>query len=617
MFDSVRRADYWVVICFGAAVLLTTSAYAKEVCKGDELTRLKARVWDTVNNPHFYPETADDDYKVPWVNDPDRTAHSFGVAFSGGGTRSAAATLGELRALHKLGWIDKAQYMSVISGGSWAAVPYIFVRDERRERLLGFGPSTDEYVAPDSINDDVLQRKDKESLALAISQSRVVFRSLVNLLTFKGDESYARTLSSIFLEPFDLHDPSKFFHHESTIDNVLAANPDLSRSDFYLAPDDRPYLIAGGVMFSRKEFDDKVDPQDVMFPLEMTPIYTGLSTGHVHTDVNLLEGPIGGGYLESFAYDSCAPSKAVVHQSSSDPWLLKSRSTGGKKFTFTLGDMIAISGAAPAEILATKVRYNSLTFPELHHWPITSDSVPPVQEIKHGDGGHIDNLGVMPLLARKVKNILVFVNTRQEFVPATDKNDMEIMENVKAFFVKSRNRKHIRVFTEKTFIEMTAEFKKDYTNGDPLVFCSKDTAMVADADVLDRFNISPDPGYKPNVCWVYLDRSMKWINRVANAHGISAVDHRNCAKEGAINADQCDTDGSLNITKSKSDKYVTRLVSKKKQFRNFPHYRTFGEQVKKLHVIDLKKVQVNALAHLTTWSILTAKDDINDALGLE
>ena len=33
----------------------------------------------------------------------------------------------------------------------------------------------------------------------------------------------------------------------------------------------------------------------------------------------------------------------------------------------------------------------------------------------HGDGGNIDNIGLMPLLARKVDNIIVFINTQEDF----------------------------------------------------------------------------------------------------------------------------------------------------------------------------------------------------------
>ncbi|MDN3685457.1 patatin-like phospholipase family protein [Vibrio sinaloensis] len=53
----------------------------------------------------------------------------LGIAFAGGGTRSAACTLGQLKALHDLDLIDRVKYISAVSGGGWAAVPYSFTNN--------------------------------------------------------------------------------------------------------------------------------------------------------------------------------------------------------------------------------------------------------------------------------------------------------------------------------------------------------------------------------------------------------------------------------------------------------------------------------------------------------
>src|SRR6266576_3133183 len=46
----------------------------------------------------------------------------LGIAFSGGGTRSASATIGQLRGLRQNGWLGRVRYVTAVSGGSWAAV---------------------------------------------------------------------------------------------------------------------------------------------------------------------------------------------------------------------------------------------------------------------------------------------------------------------------------------------------------------------------------------------------------------------------------------------------------------------------------------------------------------
>src|SRR5690242_4301356 len=55
-----------------------------------------------------------------------RKVKDLGIAFSGGGTRSAAATLGELRGLYENGWLKNVRYMTAVSGGSWTSVPFVY-----------------------------------------------------------------------------------------------------------------------------------------------------------------------------------------------------------------------------------------------------------------------------------------------------------------------------------------------------------------------------------------------------------------------------------------------------------------------------------------------------------
>ena len=48
----------------------------------------------------------------------------IGLALSGGGYRAAAYHIGALRALHKLGVLDKVDVISSVSGGSIIAACY-------------------------------------------------------------------------------------------------------------------------------------------------------------------------------------------------------------------------------------------------------------------------------------------------------------------------------------------------------------------------------------------------------------------------------------------------------------------------------------------------------------
>lgn len=73
----------------------TESADEAAPTDDDRFDRVNVRTWGTVRNPDSFPEMTDPRLEIPWLRD----RPSFGIAFSGGGTRSASATLGQLRAL--------------------------------------------------------------------------------------------------------------------------------------------------------------------------------------------------------------------------------------------------------------------------------------------------------------------------------------------------------------------------------------------------------------------------------------------------------------------------------------------------------------------------------------
>ena len=54
----------------------------------------------------------------------DKRGNKIGLALSGGGYRAAAYHIGTLRALHKLGILDKVDVISSVSGGSITAAYY-------------------------------------------------------------------------------------------------------------------------------------------------------------------------------------------------------------------------------------------------------------------------------------------------------------------------------------------------------------------------------------------------------------------------------------------------------------------------------------------------------------
>lgn len=62
----------------------------------------------------------------------------IGIALSGGGYRAAAYHIGTLRALHRLGILDKVNVISSVSGGSITAAYYALNKDNYEDFEKGF-----------------------------------------------------------------------------------------------------------------------------------------------------------------------------------------------------------------------------------------------------------------------------------------------------------------------------------------------------------------------------------------------------------------------------------------------------------------------------------------------
>ena len=101
-------------------LLLAGCASGPRTSNNKQEDRLRVRFWPLPKFLSDFPEMS-----LRRLQD----RKSFGVAFHGGGNRAAPSALGQLRMLHKLGWIDDVRYISSISGGSWVSIPYTYQQD--------------------------------------------------------------------------------------------------------------------------------------------------------------------------------------------------------------------------------------------------------------------------------------------------------------------------------------------------------------------------------------------------------------------------------------------------------------------------------------------------------
>ena len=587
--------------------------------------KVATRIWEAPSSVNEYPENMEQinqslNKRPAWKNG----SRDFGVVFSGGGTRSAAATLGQLQALNDLGWLDHADYISAVSGGAWGSLPYMFMEESYcgeesakacdKVYLGGYSPIN-------RITDQELECSDSRSMSAAMADAKFNWRKNNHLymwLKGKGDETFAGYLGNIFLRPFNLKNKitqelgeQSFFaagekeYFDGLLKDQNFFGATAKRSDFFNARVDRPFYIAGGTLMTFGSGDP-----EYFLPVEMTPYYVGVpskakmikrelkddeqfvfeSSKLITTEIEL------GGYVEPLAYDFSPP-----EDRKESPLTRVKVASSLKKQRFTLSDVLAVTGAAPHQTLRSMGPFEILTrnlgFPEHIHWGVKSEEIEDKNtkeylEHAHGDGGHLDNIGIMPLLARKVDNILVFVNTMTPFSGNNSKGKDKplIYENITSFFDLKAQEEYSKIFKKKPHnVIFKAEAYSDLLNGleqqkkkgEPLIYCDK-----YEIHKNDRYNIKEDDNYKPNICWVYLNRSEKWLAQIKN--------------NTAINSDV------------KKD-----ILEKKGEFKHFPHYWTFFNDLPKITVINKSHKQVNLLANLTAWSVRSGVDIIRSGFDAD
>ena len=552
--------------------------------------RMTVETWSSPSSPDDYPERQNGRLRHLFEERP-----SFGISFSGGGTRSASATWGALRGLTNTGLVDNAQYISAVSGGAWAAVPYTFF-DEKLEDpgcLEGFDFFT-RYRTPDQLTRDDL-KSEECSYVIALSKTRLAALYLSRLFAGRHDETYSRAVGCRFLDPIGKYNSwnkdQKHPKHKHFVLDSHQAESILSRgvegldiNDFLWPSARRPFLVVGSSMLARKRFAGR---RWSLFPVEITPLYTGIPQA-----LETKKGrPIGGGFFESPAIDA---DRYEFHKCSNGAGtcVTTSRRLMQKKPNinanrFTVSDALGSSGAAPVLSLR-RLGLNLFGFPEFKTTAISQPNNGESTEYAFGDGGHIDNLGVIPLLSRRVEKILVFVNSGKPFFRNKKLEEPKRGQLKKLFEQRWEQEPKGKVAKQKgnevsilepkgwdLIVERYADLKRE---GLPLVACSQFSTVAN-----KRYGI---PAYDPQICFVFLDRSEKWINSLPQ-----------------------------------SEPLVSKLRSKNRlpfrTFHRFPHYGTFFHRAWKGRIIDLSEEQVNALAQLTSWTVVESGPAVSRCLGLD
>lgn len=518
---------------------------------------ININVWMSHQQDYLFPE-------MSLANPPAKTA----ICFSGGGTRAMSATMGQLRAMTKIGTLKGAGYISCVSGGSWASTIYTYYQSgaANDEELLG--PITE----PAEITLDHIQHG-LTSSQLAYGASKDFWATLKGLLekSVLGHESGHRVwidaVGETFLQPFGLYQkgqPQAIYTLNNDTENDIKSRNKYSsfvnNAHFIQAHKSRPFLVVNSCI---------IWPYGLWGEYEASFEYTPLAVGNPL--LQKFEGDfssqwVGGGFIENFAYGCSSPGTALRGKGKGE----YNVNVTSPQTVFGVNDATGTSSAAfsadAAEFLTKALS------PYMNYWPVTpqgNTSSDTQQDNQYfGDGGSLDNFGLINMVRRGIKAALVFINTSTVLQPGytgqswpTGKPEEVDSDFAKLFGYEPQEATYNnKIFTRQDFIDIVSDFQQARTNGGPIY-----SARHLTVQKNDWWGIQG--GQNIYVVFVYLGRCKKW-------------------------EEQLDPEVA---------KWMN--IGGKGQFDDFPNYKTVGQNWSgfDFRLVQLTSAQITALADLTCW----------------
>ncbi|KAK3281430.1 hypothetical protein CYMTET_10780 [Cymbomonas tetramitiformis] len=248
------------------------------------------------------------------------TKPSVGLAFSGGGSRSFIASLGYLRGLVDLGLLNKARYITGVSGGSWAVSTLAYYKRGGTGQAKNDAELLGDVVAPESITWQGLSEM-PTTCARKVVQKSIYAAALKLYLTpnYPRDTVWQETIQEIFMEPVGITN-EPFSLDQASVLALKARNPALLNTTFITTNDvDHPYPIIPVTVLGPTKLIPYEERNRTYTHVEITPLYVGEPCEKQVTfcskkgvDTRLL-----GGLVEPFAFKSQPPAQGLAPSAAS------------------------------------------------------------------------------------------------------------------------------------------------------------------------------------------------------------------------------------------------------------------------------------------------------------
>jgi len=492
---------------------------------------------------------------------------STAVCISGGGSRSLSLAMGQLRALENIGLMRKVDAISAVSGGSWATSVYMFA-NMPTEELLG------KATSPSSLTMEAL-RKAPAKLGETVTKSSSLAKATE--LLAEGTplhRIWQLTVAKIILSPFGLDSTSFMAADADAVNRIVGNNPDMKKYDFMTPIPGRPKaFIMGGTLLAPE--GQHLGNNAVSF--QMSPDYTGSPFHPDGGPLNYGSGDliVGGGMVETFAFGGMQPAmQSGGTQSLPAPGL-----------PFTLTDAVGISSAAFASKMSkwSPVELSKVD-PRVEYWPVTQEKQDGMM-FELGDGGNLENSGLLQVLQRGAKKIVQFANTNVDLVAPSSFDFCSLAAGAQIPEIENKVSKqiydkfgygtgvyaHDQVFSASDLAPILCDLQKLREDGKPAVV-RKSLQVV------------------PNTWW-----------GIAGGHSVDLVLIYNAVCKDFENSLPSDTQAELRKG-SWGD------------FANYPYYKTVGQNWG-LDPLRYSAQQVNLLAAQAEYIVTQSQDILKSVLA--
>jgi len=502
---------------------------------------------------------------------------AVGVCFSGGGSRAMAAAQGQMLALHNAGLIDKVKYFSAVSGGSWAVACFCFRNAADKEHkddddyILGAKANKGEFSIPEDGFDRITIKDlhaDMNRKALARGTTKSVLVKYVEQLatgsTVKSPKWF-NVIKSIHLDRYNLGQPGPICLDDAHVDDLMQRTGNcIDKKQCCVVRNKRPYPIFNSCVIW------PLGEDRVLSLFECTPLYTGVKPPRDISDRS--DRFYGGGFVESAMFGARVPTK--FHDKDSEFECEPFRQI------YSLKEAVGTSSMALAQELSKLAELElALEYfvPTRDYWPLDKEHRSKLYEDQpFGDGGMVDNTGLLSMLQRHVPNIVIFSNHQTE--PKIENGKLVLDNSVTRHFEGFHPKYNVQVFSEQTYEEMSSVFMECMKNGDPLVWHGEDVP------VLENNGCGVTSHKIQKIVWVYLSKPQKF------------VDMLHPSVKDAIEGEPSKVDAGVAWLPSAVKNHlplVNDVIAD--HFRDFPHYNTVSK-------LTLTNAEANLLTTLTYWS---------------